>query len=372
MSTYVEEFLPSAANEGHTPPITSPVRGAAFGTAAAAANSSSALSNLGTESWRETAFAWWQRSRRQRKIVQPKNPSAAARAFVQQPTLGFLHVNNARRRQPSNTRSNKRRRWNPQLPLVELSGPTAKTITLLTVAAQFVVKTRPSRFPNTTSNDSNNAHRNNDDKALFLPHVFILDAHWEISASMIHKLIRAQLLCDYDNMATDNKATGTNTQGQEDEPTDDDVERLMTDCESCAQRVHVAQADENNSAGWLPILESLKVHLAQASLSHPTLVLWDGLMGGSTPLQNSSVNTNSSTEIQRSLLRLLREYDVMLVYTTTKPLTRKKSEWDERVTNRVRFDYATPGLLPHTFVAQSEHDKNNPTPFSISSVGVRL
>ena len=369
MSTAVEAYLPSAANEGHTPPITSPVCGAAFGNAAAA-DSSSALSNLGTESWSETAFAWWQRSRRRRKIVQPKNPSAAARAFVQQPTLGFLHVNTARRRQPSNARSNKRRRGNPQLPLVELSGPTAKTITLLTLAAQFVVKTRPSRFPNTTSNDSNNAHRNNDDKVL-LPHVFILDAHWEISASMIHKLIRAQLLCDYDNMATDNPATGTNTQEQGDEPTDD-VERLMTDCESCAHRVHVAQADENNSAGWLPILESLKAHLAQASLSHPTLVLWDGLMGGSTPLQNSSVNTNSSTEIQRSLLRLLREYDVMLVYTTTNPLTRKKSEWDERVTNRVRFDYATAGLLPHTFVAQSEHDKNNPTPFSISTAGVRL
>ena len=233
------------------------------------------------------------------------------------------------------------------------------------MAAQFVVQTRPSRFPHNPNSEYNK---------LLLPHVFILDAHWHASAVTLHKLVRAQLLWDYDHMATDAMTSPNNNNPQNNDDnlqdSNDDLERLTTDCASCLQRVHVAQVDENSTAGWLPILESLAAHLQQASLSHPTLVLWDGLLGGTTARQNSSVNQGGPTEIPRALLRLLRDYDVMMVYTTTKPTKWKKSEWDERVTHRVLLEAAAPGLS-HDFVAYTDRSKEHVVPFSIAATGVR-
>ena len=332
-------------------------------------NSTSQRNNaLGSDSWSETALAWWQRSRQQRKVVAPTNPSAAARAFVQRPGLPFLQTATSRpqsRRSMSRYQSsnaNKRQRLlgrTHELPLIELSGPVAKTSTILALAAQFVVRTRPSRFHSIRDSDANETESTDEN----LPQVFILDSHWDISSSDMNRLIRSSLLCDYDSMATD--VTTREDQNSNDEVCRDDLDRLVSDCQCCLERVHLAYADENNSSGWLPIWESLASHLAEASLHHPTLVLCDGL------LDSNNDSVDGGAEIQRAILRLLRDYNVMLVYTTRKALPRKKNEWDARVTHRIALDAAPPGTHG-AFVAYSDsQQKGNPIAFSITTAGLR-
>ena len=339
--------------------------------------------------WGETALDWWQRSRqyqqRQAKLLeQAKTPSAAAHAFVLQPLtarLPFLVSQEPQIQQQQSSSSSltgrrnngpsKRRRRNGFLtPLVECSGLIGKTTTLLTLATQYVVQTRPSRFSSFRNNNNNNNNNNgknrcantggDDGVATVLPQVFILDSTWEISAPQIQRMVRSFLLRDYDTMATatggttastnDEEGTAkstTTTEGDESTTvplhaddrhtnTNDDtdvVERLAADCRSCTERIHVACADENTSAGWLPILESLSEHLSGTSRYHPTLVLWDGL----GELQRDA----HGTELQRTILRLVREFRVMVVYTTTHPLSRTKyREWDDRLTHRIRLERA--------------------------------
>lgn len=306
---------------------------------------------------------------------------------------------------------------------MELSGSVAKTLTLITLAAHYVVQTRPSRFPeynNSSSNDDdvNNDNDNNasqrEQRSDVLPHVFILDAPWEICMNQIYKMVRSLLLCDYDNMATDAATTTTGTPSTtdhnngEDEPTvtttvtpstsdrnnhHQDLEhQLAADCQECCSRIHVAYADENNSAGWLPILESLFTHLQRDAAAtpadhhhrhHPTLVLWDGL--GTLP-------TDDLREMQRVLLRRMRDDDddgsrlVLVAYTTPLPLQRhlNNTEWDDRVTHRVRFEpsrrqqHDDDDASHHDFVAYnggtrsgSGDNKNDCVAFSITAAGIR-
>eukprot|EP00977_Amphora_coffeiformis_P015445 scaffold4511_cov171-Amphora_coffeaeformis.AAC.11 len=330
-------------------------------TGASYSNTATTTLRSASSSWSETALDWWQRSRQHQQhqaklLEQAKTPSAAARAFVLQPLTGCLPflVSQIQQRSSSLSGHPKRRRRTPFTPLVECSGLVGKTTTLLTLAAQFVVQTRPSRFPNYHSPQQNNSHAAD---GVLLPQVFVLDSTWEISASQIHKVVRSSLLCDYDTMATATSTSTTTIEGsttEGDEPTltppqptnsdDHDVEeRLAEDCQACLQRIHVAYADENTTAGWLPILESLAAHLAEASRHHPTLVLWDGL---------GERDKFGGTELQRTLLRWMREFHVMVVYTTTHPLPRHK-EWDDRVTRRIRLEKVVTGAsTAPDFVAQ--------------------
>jgi hypothetical protein len=271
-----------------------------------------------------------------------------------------------RQQQQQRRQQHKRIREHLQLPLVEISGPVAKTTTLVTMAAQFVVQTRPSRFDNTTGVEYNTKR---------LPQVFIFDADWQITPQHISERIRSLLLCDYNAIEVRARQKQVeegdiiDSQNHDnlsihEHPNIGDWERLQVDCEDCFQRVHVAQADENNSAGWLPLVASLE---DLECYDHPTLVLWDGFL---------HYDHGSTGDVCRTLLRILSrpQAPTMLVYTTRYAWPRRRnSEWNDRVTHRIRLE-ASSESSSHNFVAFCDGQSEGTTtgiPFSITAAGIR-
>jgi hypothetical protein len=240
----------------------------------------------------ETALDWFERCQRQRESAQtPHDPSSAAWTFIRSGTSGVAPVDAAWKNAANNSTTT-----GGSLPVVSLDGPVGKTWTLLSLAARFVVATRPSRFETTTSTDSSN-----DTTSSSLPQVVILDSAYDITASKVAYVVRSTLL----------RQPGIQEAS------------IPQDLECCLSRIHIATVDD--LAGWVPVLESIKYALQQQQAQqHPTLVLWDGYL-------SESNDESQQKEVERQLTRLLA-CNVALVVARKQY---KKLEWE---TQRIRLE----------------------------------
>jgi hypothetical protein len=263
-----------------------------------------------------------QRSRRRRAAAAtPQDPASAAWAFVR-PTsaaggTGIAFLDAALRRRPS--------RADNALPVVEIRGDVGKTWTLVSLAARFVVATRPSQFAERDESSS---------WTTALPQVVVLDSKYDVTTSKLAYAVRSTLLRRLSNSSR---------------------EVFERDMEDCLGRIHVATADD--IGGWVPLLEALRCSLTPLESDTPTLVLWDGFL--SEPGQTEA----SRMEVVRQLDRLVEECSVLVVTTgqTAQP------SWERFVTHRIRLERNLSTDSGHEFLATVHGAR---IPFSISLSGV--
>ncbi len=257
-------------------------------------------------SWTETAYDWFQRSKRKREEI-PKDPSSSAWSFFRSGSgISFMDA--------------AFRRHTPTLPVIHLTGDVAKTWTLLSLAARFVVQTRPSQFTTTTAD--------------VLPQVLWLDSHQQVTASKLAHVVRSTLLRHIQTAMADAH----------------DEQLFNQDLQDCCERIHLARA----ATDWVPLLECWRHQLA-AFDSHPTLIVWDGFLEDDDDV--------TRTEIVRQLSRLLEQCSVVLVTASSSP---RNLEWDRFITQRVRLqrNAVTGG---HEYLATVQASQ---IPFSISASGI--
>jgi hypothetical protein len=245
----------------------------------------------------ETALDWFKRCQRQREAAQtPHDPSSAAWTFIRSGTSGIAPVDAAWK----NAANNSTTTTDSSLPVVAMDGPVGKTWTLISLAARFVVATRPSRFETTTSTDSSN-DTTSSSSTCSLPQVVMLDSTYNITASKVAYVVRSTLL----------RQPGIQEAS------------IPQDLECCLSRIHIATVDD--LAGWVPVLEAMKYALQQQQAQqHPTLVLWDGYL-------SESNDESQQKEVERQLTRLLA-CKVALVVARNQY---KKLEWE---TQRIRLE----------------------------------
>jgi len=301
-----------------------------------------------SSSWTETAHEWYQRSRRKRAMDEiPRNPSAAAWSFVRPlaaatSSSSFSTDHNSGDAASANRTSAgtgiafldaalRRGQTPDQLPVVDVrggsggsSGGCGKTWTIITLAARFVVSTRPSLFdegtttPNGVEIDEDDIDNNIDDSVpplplSSLPQVIIMDSSMGITVGKLAYVVRSTLLrqANYDSSDTGRR-------------------KFQRDMASCLGRIHLATARE--ATDWIPILEALRCELAPID-RHPTLVLWDDFLSEPSDVGNRM-------EVIRQLARLLQDCTVLFLSTSSASYTRNNShrEWEKFVTHRIRLD----------------------------------
>ena len=189
----------------------------------------------------ETAHDWFQRSKRKRAQDEiPKDPSSAAWAFLRS-GAGISFMDAAFRRHI----------MADTLPVIHITGDVAKTWTILSLAARFVVHTRASQF------SSSLVHSSGD---VVHPQVIVLDSNQEVTGPKLAHVVRSTLL---GHMNTSMASCEEELQ-------------FAKDLTACLERIHVASSC--HSTDWVPILESLRHQLAPLASDHPTLILWDGFL----------------------------------------------------------------------------------------------
>lgn len=274
------------------------------------------------KSWSESALDWLIRSQQiQARSSVPVDPSSAAWAFVrpsEKNGTGTAFVDAALTKNVHGS-----------IPIVEIRGGhrTGKTATLITLAARFVAETRPSRFR------SEGETRETGE----LPQVVIFDSNVDMMASRLLCAVRSALL------------------RQSPDALSEDI--LEKETILCMSRIHIVSSED--MSGWVPALESLRSRLSLVASDHPTLVLWDGFMGGPSEVAERM-------EAIRQLTRLARDCTMLLI-TTTLP-SRKFALWDKHVTQRITLEQAsgvTEGV--HAFVATVQ---NSRVQYSITAGGV--
>lgn len=263
------------------------------------------------QSFSETAYEWFQRCRQKEIEGQnPTDPSSAARAFFRPMTggTGIAFLDAALRRGGTNQM---------QMPVIDIRGDVGKTWTILSLAARYVVATRPSKFQNV------------DCHGLSLPQVVILDSGMDVTLPKLSYVVRSTLLRQM--------------------PSSFDQWEFQKDMESCLGRIHIATVSEISE--WIALLESLKAQLSSFT-EHPTLLLWDSFL------------SEPSTETGRSeVIRLLNWFleDCTVVAVTTSSSSRLFA-WEKFVTHRIRLEQDANG-----YVATVHGSR---VPFSISLAGV--
>lgn len=272
-------------------------------------------------SFSETALAWIQRTQRRRALLGvPRDPAGAAWSFLR-PTsrtggtgLAFL---DAALRRPSQSSA-------PPWPVVELRGTRGKSSTLLTLAARFVVATRPSQFEATPHGRPTPP----------LPMVILLDSTGDMTVGHLAHVVRSTLL----------RCGG--------EPTD--ANGWQDELEECLGRIQVGYVTQ--ALEGVALLETLRARLATTQSEHPTLLLWDGYL-------DTFYDETSRMEVVRQMARLLRDCSVPFVYAAS---TLRRG-WDKYVTHRIRLE-ADPSEAGPTVGVATVHGTR--IPFSISSAGV--
>lgn len=268
----------------------------------------------------ETAYDWFQRSKRKRAQDEiPKDPSSAAWSFLRSGS-GISFMDAAFRRHVSDT-----------LPVIHITGDVAKTWTIMSLAARFVIKTRASQFSSSSVNSADFVH----------PQVIVLDSNHEVTGPKLAHVVRSTLLGQID----------TSMASCEEEL------HFEKELKGCLERIHVASSC--HSTDWVPILESLRHQLAPLASDHPTLILWDGF------LQQDDNDDAARMEIVRQLSRLLEQCSIVLVTASS---VNRNFEWDRFITQRVRLQRNSgTGSGGHGYIAtvQASH-----IPFSISSSGI--
>jgi hypothetical protein len=290
--------------------------------AATATGRSTNSSNTSQQSTSETAWDWWQRTRR------INDPASAARAFARYPGWPFWRKWAHSRIQTS-------------IPLVELSCPGDRAATstattsvmvplVVSMAAQFVVDTRPSLFDSTIPSPSSAPS-----SPAILPQVVLFDAKWEISPAQLEQQVRSMLLADYDRRAMASASNKTRSSGNDatapiTQMTNDSAQ-LEADCASCIARLQLAHADEDNDHGWLPLVVT---SLQAVTKVHPTVVLWHGWQ------RHNKMDTERALlqVLSNSIAPLQQNHLFMFVYTTmAASSTTASRDWQDRVTHRVRL-----------------------------------
>jgi hypothetical protein len=267
-------------------------------------------------SWCETALEWQKRSKRKRALEEiPNSPSSTAWAFFRPAVMGtgIAFLDAALRRQTPD-----------QLPVVELTGDLGKTWSLLTLAARFVVATRPSQFVNVT------------DETASLPRVIVFDSTSDLSTSKLTYVVRSTLL----RVSTSDK------------------ESFQRDMECCLGRLHIASLYGLTES--VPILETLRAWLASSAPEHPTLVLWDGFL-------DDSYDESSHAEVIRQLGRVLHDCTVVFVSTSNDRSCNSKYDWDKFVTHRLCLERDTTSADGQACTVTVFGSR---IPFSISLAGI--
>ncbi|GKZ00090.1 hypothetical protein MPSEU_000962400 [Mayamaea pseudoterrestris] len=303
-------------------------------------------------SFSETALQWIQRTKRRRFISGEINdPDAAAWAFFSRKETGISFVNAALHAKQQGAESvltaNEGTFSNnmhataasnafifDQLPVIEIRGSCAATWTLLTLAARFVVDTRPSRFISAAAAAaaiSANKHEK-------LPQVIFMDSTYEYSIAQLTNVVRSTLLKQQTHQSVEE-------------------EQLAHDLRECLSRIHLASLTESYEA--VALLELFRTALAPSQFNHPTLVLWDGFL-------DTINNQPSRMDVVRQTSRLLR--DCSVVFASASRLSRSQHDWDKYVTHRMKLD-RNPSEEGHEYLA-SVHDGSIKIPFSVSLAGI--
>jgi len=317
----------------------------------------------------ETAYEWFQRSQRARvahSAAPPKDPTAAAWTFSRPSSTtggtGLAFVDAALRRDNVHN-----------LPVVDVRGAsgTGKTWTMVSLAARFAVATRPSQFvlrprPNHDGYEDDADDDADGSQQQPLPQVIVLDSQYNLTLSKLTYAVRSMLLRRMSSSET------MTTQDNEEEMQDHAVQ-FERDMQDCLRRIQIAHSAD--LAGWVPILEAMRHHLAQTASDHPTLILWDGFLS-----EPQAVHEAARMEVIRQLERLLLDCSVLLVTTTTTQENQyrgsssggsNRREWERFITHRIRLDRNQGGTNNnnnnHEYFA-TVHGAQ--IPFSISMAGI--
>ena len=333
---------------------------------------------LGALSWSETALSWWQRTRR------VNDPVSAARAFARQPGWPFWQRRRSHRAQGppvvalqcvgnNNHNNHHHHHHHPSNTSAATLSLASMTPLLIAMAAQFVVQTRPSRFP------ENNQQQQHDN----LPYVVLVDATWQIHPTQIAQQVRSMLLCDYDQQAVarddggssieTTAATANHHHHHHRQPTS--YEQVQADWHACLARIHLAHADDTH--GWLPVLEGLLSNNNNNNNNAPLFLLWHGWCKDSAPELARTLGQQWEDESQFS-----NHLVVMMVYTVLPPFASHKNHdpWDDRLTttHRVRVQPPTRNHHHHAVAQWRAWTTTRPadpntteTKFSVTASGIR-
>jgi hypothetical protein len=231
-----------------------------------------------------------------------------------------------------------------QLPIMEIRGDCGKTWVLATLAARFVVATRPSSEDDDETIDTSQAR---------LPQVLFVDATLDATIEKVAHVVRSTLL----------KQT-VHTQGFDNQ------------LEQCLSRIHMVSLT-NVASDILPLLEAWQQSLESfVGDEYPTLLLWDGFL-------DECHDDPARTEVVRQVTRLVQECCVIVVATISSSRSNSMGvtpEWDKLVTHRIRLERqqqqrsdqpvaaaGSTGTGAHDYVAIVH---GSSIPFSISSAGI--
>jgi hypothetical protein len=260
----------------------------------------------------ETALDWFQRSQQQQATAAtPTDPSSAAVAFLQHGTSGIAYCDAAWKKNPSASSHT----TPTSVPVLVMEGDVGKTWTLVSLAARFVVATRPSQF----SVDETTNHQNDDIVGDIddddLPEVVLLDSNYDVTFPQVAHVVRSTLL----------RQPSTN---------EDDDSSLDQELRACLDRIHVATVDD--MTGWVAVLECLRCQLVHPKKQRtPTLILWDGFLSERSP---TSSDGSCQMEVRRQLHRLLQDCPaVALVVTTTNGQAVRQQHFQREV-HRIRLE----------------------------------
>ena len=331
----------------------------------------------------ETALEWYQRCQRQLAAEQiPTDPLSAARVFISGKT-GLSPIDMAWKL-PS-TSSNSASSSSSSSVLI-LEGSIGKTMMVLSLAARFVVSTRPSQF---SSNDaaadtSEELQRSTSSLSLPtpastspLPQVIILDSSLDMTPRKLLHVVRSTLLRHQAIVSSTNTASSKSSPPLE--------EQLENDIVNCLERIHIATVDDDG-LGWLPVLEALRFQLKQqqqqagatngtqqrqsqkTSSAPTTLILWDGY----------NDHHNQSSEITKQISRLLEECsNVAMVFTTTTTTNSHKPMKFDWINNPKSSSSSSPSRTVHRIHLHQRSGKDcyaivngNKRSFSISAGGI--
>lgn len=354
--------------------------------------------------WNETAHDWMVRSHQEQCIASsyknkpPIDPSSAAWSFVRPCTtettnhastcsnfflggcgISFIDAvlsqkQNLRLHTSTSIASTPRQfttlfHNKYKIPVIDLRGDVGKTWTLITLAAKFVVSTRPSIFTSKdtmTANSSlltvGNLGTSYDHK--LLPQVILLDSNLDLTIEKIVYAVRASLI----RAAKDNEQNNITYSNYR--------KVFENDMNNCLGRIHKATpSNDSMTSSWITVLESIRCQLLASGTDFPTLILWDGY------LSEPDVTDATKMEIVRQLELLINECCIFLVVTTSTAILPKgfyrKREWERFVTHRIQLNHHN--LLTSNTTNAGDTDVQHPYvasvnglqfPFSISLAGI--
>ena len=266
-------------------------------------------------SWTETAYDWLQRSNRKRALDEiPQNSTSAAWLFWRGKT-GLTFLDAALRRPAANSTT-----------IVAIHGEIAKTWTIVSLAARFVVNTRESQFPRNEDIDEEPTAA-----AGPPPQVIVLDGGLDVTFPKLAYAVRSCLLRQ-------------------------DAVDFEGDTQDCLRRIHIIPTT-TQMLDWVPVLECIKYRLRQTA-GAPTVILWDGFL---------EEREDKSAEVVRQLLRLVDACPSLVLVTTRRRPAYWTKEWNRRITHRIQLQRKTDPGEGHPYVANV---LGKLVPFSITMSGI--